>query len=87
MTSSRVAGGEEVAIIREQISSAIDLIVQTERIRGGARRIVSIVELMGIDEGEIRYQEVFTYRQVGVAENGASRGYHTATGVKSLTGW
>jgi pilus assembly protein CpaF len=28
-------------------------------------------------------QEVFTYRQVGVAENGASRGYHTATGVKS----
>jgi pilus assembly protein CpaF len=71
--------------IQKQISSAIDVIVQTERVRGGARRIVSIVELMGIDTqtGDIRMQEVFTYRQVGVAENGASRGYHTATGVKS----
>ena len=71
--------------IQKQVASAIDLIVQTDRVRGGARRIVSIVELTGLDHqtGDIQVQEVFTYRQVGVAENGASRGYHTATGVKS----
>ena len=70
--------------IQKQISSAIDLIVQAERVRGGARRIVSICEVIGIVDGEIKLQEIFEYKQVSVSEDGASLGYHTATGLPSL---
>jgi len=79
-------GGVELPqkAITKQIASALDIIVQVERVRGGARRIVSMTEVLGLDDrGEIRFQEVFQYRQVGVNDAGATRGYHTATGVKS----
>ncbi len=69
--------------IRGQIASAINIIVQTERLRGGARKIVSVAEVMGIVDGEIAMQEVFTFRQVGVTPDGRAVGYHTATGVRS----
>ncbi len=61
--------------------AAIDLIVQAQRLRGGARRIVSITELTGMEHQEVTYQELFTYRQVGVSEEGAAYGYHAATGA------
>ena len=69
--------------IQKQIASAIDVIVQVERVRGGARRIVSITEIVGIEGDDIRLQEVFEYRQTGVSEEGRSLGYHTATGTPS----
>ena len=67
--------------IREQIASAINIIVQQQRLRGGARRITSVAEITGIENGEIQYQELFVYRQVSVSESGQAIGYHTATGV------
>jgi pilus assembly protein CpaF len=67
--------------IREQISSAVHVIVQQSRLRGGPRRIVSIAELTGIETGEIRYHELFVFKQIGVNEQGKAIGYHTATGV------
>jgi pilus assembly protein CpaF len=70
--------------IRSQIMSAVNVIVQTERLRGGSRKVVSVAEVMGMVDGEIALQEVFVFRQVGVTPDGRAVGYHTATGAKSI---
>jgi pilus assembly protein CpaF len=67
--------------IREQMASAVHLIVQQQRLRGGPRKIISIAEITGIEDGEIRYQEIFEYKQLTV-KDGKAVGYHTATGIK-----
>jgi len=69
--------------IRGQISSAINVIVQTERLRGGARKIVGVAEVFGLREGEIGLNELFAFRQVAVTPDGRAVGYHTATGTLS----
>jgi len=69
--------------IRSQIASAINVIVQTERTRGGGRKVTSVAEVLGIVEGELVLQEVFAFRQVGVTPDGRAVGYHTATGSRS----
>ncbi len=76
-----MAGAElPVHAIRKQIAAAVDLIVQTQRLRGGARRIVTITELTGLEDQEVAYQELFVYRQLGVSPEGSAYGYHAATG-------
>jgi pilus assembly protein CpaF len=70
--------------IRTQIASAVNVIVQTERLRGGARKVVSIAEVVGMKDGEIVMQELFTFRQMGVSPDGRAIGYHTATGARSM---
>ncbi len=50
-----------VRAIREQIASAVHLVVQQSRIEGGARKIVSIVKLMGIKDDQILMEEIFKY--------------------------
>jgi Flp pilus assembly CpaF family ATPase len=67
--------------IRETIGAAIHLIVQQSRLRGGIRRIVSVAEITGIIDGEVRFQELFVFKQVGVSAEGKAVGYHTATGL------
>ena len=69
--------------IRSQIASAINVIVQTERLRGGSRKVVSVAEVLGLVDGEIALQELFAFRQVGVSPDGRAVGYHTATGARS----
>jgi len=69
--------------IRGQIASAVNVIVQTERLRGGSRKIVSIAEVLGMVDGEIATQEVFAFRQLAVTADGRAVGFHTATGTKS----
>ena len=70
--------------IRTQIASAVNVVVQTARLRGGARKVVSVAEVMGIKDGEIVLQEVFAFRQVGVSPDGRALGYHTASGARSV---
>jgi Flp pilus assembly CpaF family ATPase len=67
--------------IRETIGSAIHLIVQQSRLRGGVRRIVSVAEIVGIKDGDVQFQELFQFKQVGVNAEGKAVGYHTATGL------
>jgi pilus assembly protein CpaF len=69
--------------IREQIASAVHIVVQQQRLRGGGRRIVSISEVIGFDEasGSVELQELFTFNQIGVSTEGKAIGYHSATGV------
>src|SRR2546423_3958069 len=67
--------------IRETIGSAIHLIVQQSRLRGGVRRIVSVAEITGIKDGEVQFQELFNFKQLGVNAEGKAVGYHAANGV------
>ena len=69
--------------IRSQITSAVNVIVQTERLRGGSRKVVSVAEVLGMVEGEIALHEIFAFRQLGVTPDGRAVGYHTATGIMS----
>ena len=68
------------AAIREQISSALDLIVQQTRLPDGTRKIVKITEVTGREGQQILMQDIFTFEQTGFDENGKVMGYHTATG-------
>jgi pilus assembly protein CpaF len=69
--------------ILKQIASAVDIIVQVSRLRGGERKIVGIAEITGLADGEIQLQELFEYRQLAVSADGRSLGYHRATGKVS----
>jgi pilus assembly protein CpaF len=69
--------------IRGQIASAVNVIVQTERLRGGSRKIVSIAEVLGLVDGEIAMQELYAFRQLAVTPDGRAVGFHTATGARS----
>jgi pilus assembly protein CpaF len=79
-------GGAELPAraILKQIASAIDIVVHVERVRGGARKIVSIDEITGLDNGEIQFQELFLFQQTGVDAEGNAVGTHTATGKHSI---
>ena len=70
--------------IREQMASAVHIIVQQQRLRGGPRKVVSIAEITGIETGDIKYQEIFVFKQIGVNEAGKAIGYHTATGIRPM---
>jgi pilus assembly protein CpaF len=69
--------------IRGQIASAVNVIVQTERLRGGSRKVVSIAEVLGVVDGEIAMQELFAFRQLAVTPDGRAVGFHSATGNRS----
>ena len=66
--------------IREQIASALDLIVQQTRMVDGSRKVVKITEVTGREGNQILMQDIFTFEQTGLDEKGRVQGYHTATG-------
>ncbi len=67
--------------IREQIGSAINLIVQQSRLRDGTRKIVSVAEVLGYDGERVRLQDIFVFKQTGVDGDGRVLGQLTPTGV------
>ncbi len=71
-----------IKAMRQQISSAVDLIIQANRLQGGPRKVTSIVEVMGMEQDMIIMQEIFRYRQLGIDQNGRSYGQFEATGVR-----
>src|SRR6185295_19121820 len=71
-----------VKAMRQQISSAVDLIIQANRLQGGPRKVTSITEVMGMEQDMIIMQEVFRYKQVGIDQNGRAHGQFEATGVR-----
>ncbi|MFI8740955.1 ATPase, T2SS/T4P/T4SS family [Stutzerimonas zhaodongensis] len=66
--------------IREQISSAVQLIVQQSRFGDGSRRITSITEVTGMEQGTIQLNEIFCFRQHGFDQGGRIQGSYQATG-------
>jgi pilus assembly protein CpaF len=70
-----------VRAIREQISSAIDLIVQQSRLRDGSRRITHLTEVLGMEGDIITLQDIFRFEQTGIDEAGKVKGDFRATGI------
>jgi pilus assembly protein CpaF len=71
-----------VKAMRQQISSAVDMIIQANRLQGGPRKITSITEVLGMEQDIIVMQEIFRFRQLDVDANGRSVGQFEATGVR-----
>lgn len=71
-----------VRAIREQIASAIDLIIQQSRFRDGTRKVTHITEVQGMEGDVIVLQDIFLYRQTGVDENGKVAGQYISTGIR-----
>ncbi len=67
--------------IREQIASAVDLIVHTARLKDGSRKVVNITEVYGIDDDEILTQDIFAFEQTGVRD-GKVEGVLKPTGIR-----
>lgn len=68
--------------IRDQVASAINLIVQQARLRDGSRKVVSISEIVGMEGDTIRMQEIFTYDTSGELDaNNKFKGEFRATGI------
>jgi pilus assembly protein CpaF len=68
--------------VRNQIASAIQIVVQIARLTDGTRKVVSISEITGVDEDVITMQELFIFDKVGVDSNGRVRGVFRATGIR-----
>jgi enamine deaminase RidA (YjgF/YER057c/UK114 family) len=67
--------------IREQIASAVDLIVHTARLKDGSRKVTNITEVYGIEDDEILTQDIFVYEQTGVVD-GKIEGFLKPTGIR-----
>ncbi len=71
-----------VKAIRQQISGAVDVIVQASRLQGGPRRVTYITEILGMEQDTIVMQDIYRFVQEGIDENGKAFGYFECTGVR-----
>jgi pilus assembly protein CpaF len=68
--------------MRQQVASAVDVIIQANRLQGGARKITHITEIIGMEQDTIVMQDIYHYVQDGIDENGRARGRFVATGIR-----
>jgi pilus assembly protein CpaF len=68
--------------IREQVASAIELIVQQARLRDGSRRVMAISEVTGMEGDVVVLQDIFVFEQTGIDERGKIVGSLRPTGVR-----
>jgi len=68
-------------VISQQLASAIKMVVQVARLQDGTRKILSISEVLGVRDGGVELQEIFTFERVGVTDAGKVQGRFRATGV------
>ena len=79
---SMASAGLPVKAMRQQISSAISVVVQVARLTDGKRKVISIQEITGMEGEMITMQEIFTFRQTGIGEDGTVQGHFHASGVR-----
>jgi len=77
-------GGLELPMkaMRQQIASAVDLVIQANRLQGGPRKITSITEVVGMEGEVIITQDIFRFKQLGIDQNGRAFGQFESTGVR-----
>ena len=71
-----------VRAIREQIASAIQLVVQLARFVDGSRKIVNVSEISGMESQTVTMQELYRFQQEGLDDNGRVIGQHVCTGIQ-----
>jgi pilus assembly protein CpaF len=82
-TMIMMAGFElPIKAMRQQIASAVDLIIQVSRLQGGKRRVTHIAEVVGMEQDTVVMQDVYRYIRDGIDEAGAARGRFVATGIR-----
>ncbi len=69
-------------IIRRQIASAIQIVVQVARLRGGLRKVVKISEITGMEGEVLSMHDLFGYKQTGVDDNRVAQGYFSVAGIR-----
>jgi pilus assembly protein CpaF len=77
-------GGVELPLkaIRQQMASAVNLVIQASRLQGGPRKVTYITEVLGMEQETIVTQEIFKFVTDGVGEDGRAYGHFEATGVR-----
>jgi pilus assembly protein CpaF len=73
-----------IRVIREQIASAIDLIIQQTRLKDGTRKVTSITEVSGMEGDTIVMSEVFKFEQTNISSDGRVIGELKPTGIRPL---
>ena len=68
--------------IRQQVASAIELVVQIARLSDGTRKVTAISEITGMERDVITMQDIFVFEKLGVDEDGRVRGRFRATGIR-----
>jgi pilus assembly protein CpaF len=68
--------------VRQQVASAVNLVLQVTRLTDGSRRVTSISEITGMEQDVIAMQEIFTFQQNGINEAGKVMGRFRATGIR-----
>lgn len=71
-----------VRVARAQIASAVGVVIQSNRLSDGRRKLTSIAEITGMEGEMITMQEIFAFKQTGVREDGSVKGHFQACGVR-----
>jgi pilus assembly protein CpaF len=71
-----------VHVIRDQMASTLDLVLQLGRMTGGRRKIVSIAEITGMEHEVVLMQDIFRFVQTGIDADGHAKGQFQASGVR-----
>jgi pilus assembly protein CpaF len=74
----------QIKAMRQQISSAISVVIQVARLTDGKRKVVSIQEISGMEGEVIMMHEIFAFKQTGLAPDGSVIGRFGATGIRPL---
>jgi pilus assembly protein CpaF len=69
-------------IIRRQIASAVQIVIQVARLTGGVRRLIKISEITGMEGDIMSMQDLFGFKQTGVDEDRVAQGYFFSTGIR-----
>jgi pilus assembly protein CpaF len=84
-TMCMMAGMElPLKVIREQIASAVDIIIQQSRLRDGSRRVTSITEIAGMEGDTVVMTDIFKFQQTGIDSDGKVLGDLKPTGIRPL---
>ena len=71
-----------IRAMRQQTTSAVDVMIQANRLQGGVRRVTSVTEIVGMEQDTVVMQDIFKYVQDGIDETGRARGRFVSTGVR-----
>jgi pilus assembly protein CpaF len=84
-TMTLMAGIElPIRVVREQVASAVDLIVQQTRLRDGTRKVTQITEVAGMEGDTIVLTDIFKFEQTGISPEGKVLGELKPTGIRPL---
>jgi pilus assembly protein CpaF len=71
-----------VKAIRQQVSSAVNVVIQARRLSDGRRKVLKITEVTGMESDTVVTQDIFEFVQTGTNANGVVEGHFRATGVR-----